>query len=67
MIIDVHAHAYPERIVKKIADRMERVSGCKVDADGTPVGLVESMERAGVDYSVFLPLATNPKIGRAHV
>lgn len=61
MIIDVHAHAYPERIVKKIADRMGRVSGCKVDADGTPVGLVESMERAGVDYSVFLPLATNPK------
>ena len=61
MIIDVHAHAYPERIVKKIADRMERVSGCKVDDDGTPVGLVESMERAGVDCSVFLPLATNPK------
>lgn len=61
MIIDVHAHIYPEKIVKKVVERMEKVSGGTFEDDGTPAGLVRSMERAGVDYSVFLPVATNPK------
>lgn len=61
MIIDVHTHAYPEQIWNKIAERIGRVSGSRVEADGTPNGLVASMEQAGVDYSVFLPVATNPK------
>lgn len=61
MIIDVHAHTYPEKIVKKVVERMEKVSGGTFEDDGTPAGLVRSMEHAGVDYSVFLPVATNPK------
>lgn len=60
MIIDVHAHTYPEKIVKKVVERMAKVSGGSYEDDGTPSGLVKSMERAGVDYSVFLPVATNP-------
>lgn len=60
MVIDIHAHTYPDKIVKKVVERMERVSGCELDVDGTPKGLVESMENSGVDYSVFLPVATNP-------
>ncbi len=64
MIIDIHAHTYPENIVK-VVQRMETVSGSRIDADGTPSGLVASMENAGIDYSVFLPVATNPKqVGR---
>lgn len=61
MIIDIHAHTYPENIVKKVLQRMEKVSGGKADTDGTPEGLVKSMEQNGIDYSVFLPVATNPK------
>lgn len=61
MIIDIHAHAYPDKIVEKVKERMERVSGSRVENDGTPEGLVKSMEETGIDYSVFLPVATNPK------
>lgn len=60
MIIDVHAHTYPENIVKKVKERMESVSGSRIDDEGTPEGLVKSMEKTGIDYSVFLPVATNP-------
>lgn len=61
MIIDVHAHAYPAHILRKVAGRMGWVSGNRVEIEGTTDGLVESMERTGVDHSVFLPVATNPK------
>lgn len=61
MIIDVHAHTYPDRIIKKVTERMEHVSGSKVEEDGTPEGLVKNMEKTGIDYSVFLPVATTPK------
>lgn len=61
MIIDIHAHTYPENIVKKVLQRMEKSSGGRADTDGTPEGLVKSMECNGIDYSVFLPVATNPK------
>lgn len=65
MVIDIHAHAYPQHIAEKIAEKMERISGSRVRADGTPEGLVASMERAGVDYCVFLPVATTPRqVGR---
>lgn len=60
MIVDIHAHTYPDKIVKKVKERMESVSGSKVEDDGTPGGLVKSMQRTGIDYSVFLPVATNP-------
>ncbi len=57
MIIDIHAHAYPERIAKKVKERMESVSGSQVENLGTPEALVEEMEKNGVDHSVFLPVA----------
>lgn len=61
MIIDVHAHAYPDRIARKVKERMESVSGSSVENAGTPEALVESMKETGIDVSVFLPVATNPK------
>lgn len=61
MIIDVHAHAYPDRIARKVKERMESVSGSGVENAGTPEALVESMKESGIDVSVFLPVATNPK------
>ncbi len=61
MIIDIHAHAYPERIAKKVKERMESVSGSAVGNAATPEALVESMTETGIDVSVFLPVATNPK------
>lgn len=65
LVIDIHAHAYPQNIAKKIAEKMERSSGSRVKVDGTPDGLVASMKRAGVDYCIFLPVATTPRqVGR---
>lgn len=61
MIIDVHAHAYPDRIARKVKERMESVSGSSVENAGTPEALVESMKETGIDVSIFLPVATNPK------
>lgn len=58
MIIDVHAHTYPTRIVKKVVQRMENVTGKPIHVDGTPRGLAVGMAESGVDYSVFLPVAT---------
>ncbi len=65
MIIDVHAHAYPARIAGKVKERMERIAGSSVESSGTPEALLEEMRQSGVDYSVFLPVATTVKqVGR---
>lgn len=59
-MIDVHTHTYPDKIVKKVVQRMEQAAGTRYKNDATPAGLVKSMESAGVEYSVVLPVATNP-------
>lgn len=61
MIIDVHTHVYPEKIVKRAVAKLESASGVQAKTDGTKAGLVSSMREAGIDYSLLLPVATSVK------
>lgn len=61
MIIDFHTHTYPEKIAEKVLEDLMNKSGTQVFSDGTLAGLKASMERAGVDLSVILPVVTAPK------
>ena len=67
MIIDFHTHAFPEKIAARTLDVLRRgsltVSGidCIPTTDGTTAGLIEQLDRAGVDMAVVLPIATKPE------
>lgn len=61
MIIDFHTHTFPDRIAPFAIDKLKHASRTRPFSNGTSAGLVRSMEAAGVDYSVVLPVATNPE------
>jgi len=61
MIIDFHTHIFPEKIAAATIDELEKKAGVKADTNGTMDGLLLSMERAGVDASVILPVVTSPR------
>lgn len=67
MLIDFHTHSFPEKIAARTIDILEsnteRVEGKRSRActDGTVKGLLKSMSEYGVDISVVMPIATNPK------
>lgn len=60
MVIDFHTHIFPDVIAFKTISKLENVSGIKAATDGTLKGLLWSMEQAGVDLSVVLPVVTKP-------
>ena len=60
MIIDFHTHTFPDKIADAALEKLRQSSGTVSFTEGTNKSLAESMERAGVDISVVLPVATNP-------
>lgn len=60
MIIDFHTHIFPDTIASKTISRLEEISGVRAATDGTLQGLLQSMEQAGVDLSVIMPVVTKP-------
>lgn len=60
MIIDFHAHIFPDRIAVQAIERLEKSGNIKAATDGTLTGLFETMKHCGVDLSVILPVATKP-------
>lgn len=60
MVIDIHTHTFPDRIAPMAIDKLKHASRTIPFSDGTVSGLCASMEHAGVDWSVVLPVATNP-------
>ncbi len=60
MIIDFHTHIFPDKIAEKTITALSRAGGISPFTDGTVGGLTASMEMAGVDISVALPVLTNP-------
>lgn len=60
MIIDFHTHTFPDKIAAFAIDKLKRASKTVPFSDGTANGLKASMAAAGIDYSVVLPVATNP-------
>ena len=61
MIIDFHTHTFPDKIAAKTVAKLGEVAGIQPQTDGTLHGLLESMETAGVDLSVIMPVVTRPE------
>ena len=59
MIIDFHTHTFPDKIAAAAIDKLARVSRTIPYSDGTVTGLAASMEQAGIDYSVNMPVMTS--------
>jgi len=61
MIIDAHTHIYPDSVATKaLSTIIENGKGIvETFTDGTYSGLINSMDEAGVYYSVVLPVATH--------
>ena len=60
MLIDFHTHAFPTKIAQRALKNLSFVSGgLQPYTDGTPEGLLSSMDKEGVDKSVVLNIATN--------
>ena len=62
MLIDFHTHAFPDRIAQRAVSGLSQGCGGMVpQTDGTLNSLKEQMDKDGVDISVVLSIATNPK------
>ena len=60
MIIDFHTHIFPDKIATKTIDMLSEKGGIPPFSDGTANGLIKSMEDAGTNISVVLPVMTSP-------
>ncbi len=59
MIIDFHAHTFPDAISEKTLKKLSQASHTDYFTNGSVSGLLSSME-AGISYTVNLPVMTNP-------
>lgn len=58
MIIDFHTHTFPKKIVVSTIDFLSKKAHMSPSLSGTGEGLLESMDRAGVDKAVTFGVAT---------
>lgn len=63
MIIDFHTHFYPEKIVERALATAREKAGLEPALNGTQADLLRSMNLNHIDYSVALPLVTQPGRG----
>ena len=62
MLIDFHTHAFPGKIAARAVASLSHGSGGMVpQTDGTVTSLKAAMDQDGVDISVVLSIATNPR------
>lgn len=61
MIVDMHTHTFPDRIAAAAMEDLANAAHIVPYCNGTRSDLMTSMQRAGVDWSVVLPVATNAK------
>ncbi len=61
MIIDFHAHTFPDNLAPRALAQLSGDEGLTPFTEGTNAGLLQSMEQGKVDISVLLPVATNPE------
>ncbi|MCK9479655.1 MAG: amidohydrolase family protein [Firmicutes bacterium] len=60
MVIDFHTHVFPSTMAAKTLDKLSAGAGITPYTNGTVEGLKCSMKKAGIDFSVTLPVATRP-------
>ena len=58
MIIDFHTHTFPAKNSEKVIQKLGSLSHTLPFTDGSVQGLLTSMNKAGVDYSVNVPVMT---------
>ena len=59
MVIDAHTHTFPEKIAKKTIEFLQSKAESVAYTEGTDTALQKSMQKAGIDISVLLPVMTN--------
>lgn len=60
MIIDFHAHTFPDKIAERTINLLSKSGNIKPYASGTLDGLKSAISKANVDIAVNLPVLTNP-------
>lgn len=60
MLIDFHTHTFPDKIAPAAMEKLSKKANLTPYTDGTLQGLMDSMEKEGVDVAVVLPVATDP-------
>jgi len=60
MIIDIHVHAFPDKVAAKAIENLEAIYDVKAFSDGTVAGLLAQMAGSGVDLSVVQAVSTAP-------
>ena len=60
MIVDFHAHCFPDELAHRVMPAMEENAGVKAALDGTLGDLLGSMARAGIGLAVPQHIATKP-------
>lgn len=58
MIIDFHTHTFPDEIAARAITQLSERAQVPPATDGTTSALQASMQRAGIDISVIMPIAT---------
>lgn len=61
MIIDTHAHIYPDKIALKASKSIESFYDLHVEHDGSVGGLLEAGDRARIDKFLVHSVATTPE------
>lgn len=60
MIIDFHTHAFPDKIATNAIPKLTKINQVSPSTNGTVDGLRTSMDEAGIDLSIVLPVVTDP-------
>lgn len=60
MMIDFHAHAFPDALAERAMPMLEQEGNVKAVLDGKVSSLLRSMDEAGVHASVVASIATRP-------
>ena len=60
-IIDFHIHYFPDKIVERAMASLSSSGGITPFSDGTLGGVMKTMNEAGIEFALNLPLATNPE------
>lgn len=61
MVIDFHAHTFPDAIAARAVAGMAAGADMRAYADGTKAGLLAAMDDSGVDMAVLQPVATRAR------
>lgn len=60
MIIDAHAHIFPDKIAQKATDNIGKFYDLNMDFDGTVSALLAAMDKAGISKAIVQSVATSP-------